>query len=180
MTEETFEPGNDGAMCDCGLPRGDHDAAPFRPFGEGCVAAKLYRRVDDLIADAPAALRQSDITFSTHGWCGVMTEPEKSDAELLAEAVATACEERHGLLPLGPAVCESCGREPDSHIGGPILHRATGDTCELGPWEDRAYALLRDLAAASVLSLRAMPAGYDLDSAEDVHADDVTLQLIIE
>ena len=180
MTNETFEPENEDAVCDCGLPRGDHDAAPFLPFGENCAVARFYRRADALISDAPAAFRRADITFSAAGWDGTMIEPEASAVELLAEQVAAACEERDGFLPLGPEVCETCGRDADSHIGGPILDRATGDMCEIGPWEDRAYALLRDLAAAPVLSLRAMPAGYDLDSAEDVHAGDVTLQLIIE
>ena len=180
MTKQTFELGNDDAMCDCGLPRGDHDAPPFQKFGENCAVVGFYRRADVLISDAPAAFRGSTLTFSAAGWEGTMIEPEASAVELLAEQVAAACEERDGFLPLGPEVCETCGRDADSHIGGPILNRATGDMCEIGPWEDRAYALLRDLAAASVLSLRAMPAGYDLDSAEDVHDDDVTLQLIIE
>lgn len=180
MTNKTFEPKNEDAVCDCGLPRGDHDAAPFRPFGEGCAAAKLYRRVDALISDAPAAFRGADITFSAAGWDGTMIEPEASAVELLAEQVAAACEEQDGFLPVGPEFCETCGRDADSHIGGPILDRAMDDACEIGPWEDRAYALLRDLAAESVLSLRTMPAGYDLDSAKDVHADDVTLQLITE
>lgn len=180
MSKEMFEPENEDAMCDCGLPQDDHDAAPHQPFGENCAAAGFYRRADALINDAPAAFRGANITFSAAGWEGTMIEPEASEVELLAEQVAAACEERDGFLPLGPEVCETCGREPDCHIGGPILDRATDDMCEIGPWEDRAYALLRDLAAASVLCLRAMPAGYDLDSSENVHPDDVTLQLIIE
>lgn len=180
MTNEMFEPENEDAACDCGLPRDDHDAAPFLPFGEDCAVARIYRRADALISDTPAAFRGADITFSAAGWDGTMIEPEASAVELLAEQVAAACEERDGFLPLGPEVCETCGRGADSHIGGPILDRAMDDACEIGPWEDRVYALLRDLAAASVLRLRAMPAGYDLDSAEDIHADDVTLQLIIE
>lgn len=180
MTTEMFEPENEDAACNCGLPQGDHDAAPFLPLGEDCAVARIYRRADALISDAPAALRGSNLTFSAAGCEGTMIEPEASEAELLAEQVAAACEERDGPLPSGPEVCETCGRDADSHIGGPILNRAMDDMCEIGLWEDRAYALLRDLAAASVLSLRAMPAGYDLDSAEDVHADDVTLQLIIE
>ena len=179
MGREIVEPGY-GDECECGLPRAEHGSAPFTPFGEGCQAASIYRRVDSLIADAPPAFRGADITFSAAGSCGAMTEPEVSEAEQLAEEVAAACEERHGLLPLGPEVCDVCGREPDNHIGGPILHRAIDDACEVGFWEDRAYALVRDLAPASIVSLRATPSDYETDCASKVNPDDVTLRIVIE
>ena len=177
MHQEQFEPENENQMCDCGLPRSDHHDAPF---GEECQVAKIHRDIDSLIADAPPAFRGADITFSAAGWCGAMTEPEVSEAEHLAEEIAAACEESHGLLPLGPEVCDACGREPDNHIGGPILHRTVGDTCEVGLWEDRAYALLHALAAALIVSLRATPSGYETEHASEVDPDDVTLQLVIE
>ena len=179
MGHEIVEPGY-GGECECGLPPLKHDGPPFTPFGEGCLAADIYRRVDSLIADAPSAFRGADLTFSGAGWCGTMTEPEISEAERLAEEIAAACEERHGLLQLGPEVCDVCGREPDNHIGGPILHRAVDDTCEVGLWEDRAYALRRDLAPASIVSLSAMPGGYEMDCASEVDPDDVMLRLVIE
>ena len=180
MTREWFEPTDDDQECDCGLPRSEHDAAPFFPFGEECQAAKIHRCLDNLRADAPSVFRGSDITVSDAGWSGEMTEPEASAAELLAEQIAAACEERDGPLPPGPAVCEVCGREPDCHIGGPILNRAAGDVCEIGTWEDRIYALLPQLAAASVLHISAVPDGFDMDSASSVDPDDVTLRLVIE
>ena len=177
MRRELLESENENQMCDCGLPRSEHRDAPF---GEECQAAKIYRRLDSLIADAPRAFRGSDVIFTTDGSEATITEPERSDVELLAEQVAAACEERDGSLPLGPENCEGCGRDPDSHIGGPILERAVDGACEIGAWEDRAYALLRDLAAASIVNLSATPSGYEMDSASEVDPDDVTLRLIIE
>ena len=179
MGREIVEPGY-GGECECGLPRAEHGSAPHTPFGEGCQAAGIYRRVSSLIADAPPAFRGADITFSAAGWCGATTETATSEAERLAEEIAATCEERHGLLPPGPEVCDVCGREPDNHIGGPILHRAMDDKCEVGLWEDRAYALRRDLAPASIVSLRATPNGYEMDCASTVDSDNVTLQLVIE
>ena len=180
MTRERFESTDDDQMCDCGLPRSGHDAAPFFPFGDECQAAKIYRNLDNLIADAPVALRKSDITFSAAGWSGEITEPEASEAELLAEQIAVVREERDGPLPPGPEACETCGREPDYHIGGPILNRAPNDACEIGLWEDRVYALLSELAAASVRHISAVPGGFEMDSASSVDPDDVTLRLVIE
>lgn len=177
MHREQFEPEDENQMCDCGLPRSDHHDARF---GEECQVAKIHRDLDRLIADAPPAFRGADITFRRDGWDGAMTEPEVSEAELLAEEVAAACEERHGLLPLGPEVCDACGREPDNHIGGPILHRAIDNMCEVGLWEDRAYALLRDLAAALIVSLCATPSGYETEHASEVDPNAVALQLVIE
>ena len=177
MRRELLESENENQMCDCGLPRSEHRDAPF---GEECQAAKIYRRLDSLIADAPRALHGADITFSAAGWCGAMTEPETSEVERLAEEIAAACEERDGSLPWGPENCEGCGRDPGNHIGGPILERAVDGACEIGAWEDRAYALLRDLAAASIVSLSATPGGYEMDCASEVDLDDVTLRLVIE
>ena len=177
MRRELLESENENQMCDCGLPRSEHHDALF---GEECQLAKIHRLLDSLIADAPRALHGADITFSADGWHGAMTEPETSEAERLAEAIAAACEELDGPLPLGPENCEGCGRDPDSHIGGPILERALDGVCEIGAWEDRAYALLRDLAAASIVNLSATPSGYEMDSASEVDPDDVTLRLIIE
>ena len=180
MTQEWFERTDDDQECDCGGARSEHDAAPFFPFGEKCQAANFYRCLDNLRADAPAAFRGSDITFSAAGWAGGMTEPEASEAELLAEQIAVVREKRDGPLPSGPEACETCGREPDYHIGGPILNRAPNDACEIGLWEDRVYALLPQLAAASVRHISAVPGGFEMDSASSVDPDDVTLRLVIE